>query len=84
MFLLYGLDRDDVDYVMDTFPIVRRNDEKAHGEFRTKRLILERYDALVTAARTGAPYRTPLDPPPADPRCAHDPSTRPDWADTYA
>jgi hypothetical protein len=84
MFLLYGLDRDDVDYVLDTFPIVRRNDEKAHGEFRTKRLILERYDALVTAARTGAPYRTPLDPPPADPRCAHDPSTRPDWADTYA
>jgi hypothetical protein len=84
MFLLFGLDRDDVDYVMDTFPIVRRNDEKAYGEYRTKRLILERYDALVHASRTGRVYESPLDSSPAGPRCAHDPSTRPDRADLYA
>ena len=41
-----------------TFPIVRRKDEALHGEYRTKRLILERYDALAEAARsTGAVLR---------------------------
>jgi hypothetical protein len=74
-FHLYGLSRDDVDYVMDTFPIVRKNDEKAHGEYRTKRVILEIYDDMAAAARTGVPYATRLDPPPADPRVAH-PDTR--------
>jgi hypothetical protein len=69
-FHLYALPRDDVDYVMDTFPIVRRKDEKAHGEYLTKRLILERYDALADAIASGVPYQTVLDPPPADPSLA--------------
>jgi hypothetical protein len=71
-FHLYRLSRDDADYVMDTFPIVRKNDEKAHGEYRSKRVILEIYDAMTDAARTGVPYRTRLDPPPADTRVAHE------------
>jgi hypothetical protein len=74
-FHLYGLNRDDTAYVMDTFPIVRKNDEKAHGEYRTKRVILEIYDAMVEAECTGKPYLTRLDPPPADPGVAH-PDTR--------
>ena len=45
-FHLYGIERDEVDYVIDTFPIVRRKDEAKHGEYRTKRVILEIYDAL--------------------------------------
>jgi N-6 DNA Methylase len=63
-FLLYGIERDDVDYIMETFPIVKRKDEKRTGSFRTKELILEVYDAMVEAARTGKPYQTILDPPP--------------------
>jgi hypothetical protein len=43
MFHLYGLPEEDVDYVMDQFPIVKRKDEKAHGEYRTKQVVLERY-----------------------------------------
>ena len=39
---LYGLDREEAEYVMETFPIVRRKDEAAHGEYLTKRLVLER------------------------------------------
>jgi hypothetical protein len=63
-----------VAYIMDTFPIVRRRDEeKYHGDFRTKRVILEMYDAMADAIRTGQPYKTRLDPPPADPRCCHPP-----------
>lgn len=79
-FHLYGIERDDVDYIMDTFPIVRRKDEAAHGEYRTKRLILERYDALAEAAANSTEYQTVLNPPPADPSCAHPESTRPEWA----
>ncbi|MBI4516860.1 MAG: hypothetical protein HY699_13705 [Deltaproteobacteria bacterium] len=41
------------------------------GEYRTKRVILEIYDALQRAIATGVPYETRLDPPPADPRVAH-------------
>ena len=70
-FFLYGLSREDIDYVMDSFPVVRKNDEKAHGEYRTKRVILETYDALAKAAQTGKPYRTPLDPLPASPGASH-------------
>jgi hypothetical protein len=70
-FHLYGVARDDVDYVMDSFPIVRRKDEAAHGEYRTKRLILERYDTMAEAMASQKAYETPLVPEPADPSGAH-------------
>lgn len=71
-FHLYGLEREDVDYVMDTFPIVRRKDEAKRREYRTKRLIVERYDAMREAIGSGSSYVTPLVPGPANPSCAHD------------
>jgi len=80
-FHLYGVERDDVDYVMETFPIVRCKDQKAHGEYRTKRVILEIHDEMVPAMATGEPYRIRLDPPPADPRVAHSWDTKPEWVE---
>ena len=65
--------RDAVDYIMDTFPILRRKNENRYGEYRTKRVILDMYDAMQVAAATGEPYRTVLDPPPADRTCCHPP-----------
>jgi hypothetical protein len=35
-------------------------------DHRTKRVILKIYDALAKPIRTGQPYQTRLDPPPAD------------------
>lgn len=63
--------RDAVDYTMDTFPIVRRKDRQRYGDYRTKLLILEIYDAMQSAAAMGTSYRTVLDPPPGDRRCCH-------------
>ncbi|MCG7285446.1 N-6 DNA methylase [Cellulomonas sp. ACRRI] len=63
MFVLYGLDRDEVEHVMDSFFVVRKYEQRDHGEFRTKRLILEAYDAMTDAAASGAFYVSPLDPP---------------------
>jgi hypothetical protein len=70
-FHLYGIPRADVDYIMDTFPIVRRNDEQKYGDYRTKDLILEIYDELQRAIDTGKPFVSRLDPPPGDPRATH-------------
>ncbi|MCK5074257.1 MAG: N-6 DNA methylase, partial [Bacteriovoracaceae bacterium] len=41
---LYGISKDDLDYILDTFPIVKRKDEAKYGTYRTKDLILEYYD----------------------------------------
>ena len=38
--------RDAVACILDAFPGVRREDEATHGEYRTKRVILEIYDAM--------------------------------------
>ena len=60
MFHVYGVNRDDADYIMETFPIVKRKDVDQHGEYRTKLLILESYDAMAVAIATGEPYRSPF------------------------
>lgn len=70
-FKLYGLNREEVDYVMETFPIVKRKDIEKYGEYRTKRVILEIFDEMLECERTGRKYQTRLDPPPADPSVAH-------------
>ena len=46
-FHLYGIKRDDAEYILETFPIVREQDEKAHGRFLTKDLILAYMNAVA-------------------------------------
>jgi hypothetical protein len=55
-FHLYGIPAEDVAYIMDTFPIVRRKDEGQYGTYRTKETILAIYEKMAAAA--GSPYRT--------------------------
>ena len=85
-FHLYRIARDDVDYILETFPIVKRKDEAAHGEYLTKRIILEMYDQMAALPQISVPapkgegdYRVPdvaqwvtwLEPEPASPLVAH-------------
>ncbi|MFE0676147.1 Eco57I restriction-modification methylase domain-containing protein [Streptomyces sp. NPDC058867] len=72
-FHLYGINRDDTAYILDTFNVTRDNDIKAHGEYRTKNLILAEYDRMADAGVTlenplteGADgtYKSTLTPPP--------------------
>src|SRR5690606_7812561 len=51
-FLLYGLDRGEASYVLGTFPIVREQDERAFGRYRTRDLVLGYMNALA-AGDTG-------------------------------
>jgi hypothetical protein len=64
MLHVYGLDRQDAEHVLESFFVMRKYEERDHGEFRTKRLVLAAYDAMTEAARTGVPFISPLDPPP--------------------
>jgi hypothetical protein len=70
-FHLYGLNRDDTAYILDTFPIVKRKDEEKFGAYRTKDRILELYDALAECQRTGQAFVSPLNPVPASMAAAH-------------
>ena len=46
-FQLYGLTRDEAEYVLSTFPIVQREDEAEFGTYRTRDLILAYMNALT-------------------------------------
>lgn len=43
---LYGLSRDDFAYILDTFPVLKKKEEKAFGEFMSRRKCLEEYDRI--------------------------------------
>ncbi|MER5582532.1 DNA methyltransferase [Streptomyces asoensis] len=64
LFHVYGLSHADVEYVMDTFPTVRKREEALQGTYRTKDLILDIYDRMENARAADDEYRTVLDPPP--------------------
>jgi len=74
----FSTPRDAVDYIMETFPIVKRKDEQAHGRYRTKDTILEIYDEMAEVIRQNAAavaagrqpsarYQSRLDPLPGPP-----------------
>ncbi len=82
---LYGLDRNQADWVLDSFTVLRKYEERDHGEFRTRRLVLTAYDAMAEAKTLGTAYRTPLSPPPADIGLCHgadDSKPAPVWQPT--
>ncbi|MEZ4321151.1 MAG: N-6 DNA methylase [Myxococcota bacterium] len=62
-FHLYSIARDDAEYILGTFDVLERADIRQHGEFRTRRVVLECYDGLARAVATGQPYVSPLGPP---------------------
>ena len=40
MLHVYGLSRTEAEHVLDSFPVVRKYDERDHGEYLTRRLVL--------------------------------------------
>ncbi len=76
-FHLYGISRDDADYVLETFQSesggLKNNEIAKYGEYRTKNLILAEYDRMAAAGLTletpldeseSGTYRSTLTPPP--------------------
>ena len=44
---LYGLKKEEMDYILETFPIVKRKDIARYGSYRTKETILQLYDEFA-------------------------------------
>ncbi len=51
-FHLYGISREDADYILSTFPIVRRQDEASFNRYRTRNLIRAYMNALKAGDTT--------------------------------
>jgi hypothetical protein len=63
MLHVYGLTRVEAEHVLDSFPIVRKYEERDHGEYRTRRLVLEAYDRMTAAsARSGSGWMSLAEP----------------------
>jgi len=52
---LYSISRQDLDYIVDTFPIVKRKDKEKYGTYRTKDLILQYFDKYTGKFTSGEP-----------------------------
>ena len=57
---VYGLSRKKAEHVLDSFIVVRKYEERDHGEYRTKRLVLEAYDRMAAAIANGGKGWKPL------------------------
>ncbi|MEJ8278194.1 hypothetical protein [Pseudonocardia spirodelae] len=62
---VYGLDRTEAEHVLDSFFVVRKYEVRDHGEFRTKRLVLDAYDRMAAATARGGHGWLPLADVPA-------------------
>ena len=74
-FHLYGISRDDADYILETFQSesggLKHNEIAKYGHYRTKDLVLAEYDrmaavgvSLTTPLVDGENYTSTLTPPP--------------------
>lgn len=73
---LYGLTRDELRYILDpadvmgadypseTFRVLKNNEKKEFGEYRTQRLVLREFDRMTLAEANGEEYTSLLVPPP--------------------
>jgi hypothetical protein len=66
MFHAYGIETGDLEYILSTFPIVKKQDEQEYGSYRTAQVIREVFDGMQQAAAAGNAYQTRLKSEPAD------------------
>lgn len=74
---VYGLTRQEAEHVLDSFFVVRKYEERDHGEFRTKRLVLDAYDRMAAAITNGGTGWSPLADIPAGHGPRHSAATAP-------
>ena len=63
-FHLYGLDEEDTAYILDQFPVLEKNERKAHNRYQTKELVLAYHRALAAGDTANT-----ITLPPAPPDC---------------
>lgn len=75
---LYGLIRDELSYILDpadvmgddypseTFRVLKNNELREFGEYRTQHLVLREFDRMILADARGEAFVSLLDPPPGE------------------
>jgi len=43
---LYGLTKEELEYILTTFPVLEKNEVREFGEYRTRRLVLEAWERM--------------------------------------
>ncbi|TBH10157.1 Eco57I restriction-modification methylase domain-containing protein [Rhizobium leguminosarum] len=69
---LYGLEKEQAEWILDSFTVLRKYEERDYDGFLTKQLVLAAYDAMTEAKAAGIAYVSTLSPPPADPSLCHE------------
>lgn len=64
MFHIYGLNRSETGHVLDSFRVLCETEQRERGEYRTKRLVLDAFDAMSEAAASGKTFVSTLVPAP--------------------
>jgi hypothetical protein len=49
-FHIYGLTQPEAEHVLDSFRVMHKYEDRDHGEYRTRRLVLDAYDRMSKAA----------------------------------
>jgi hypothetical protein len=55
---IYGFQRGDVEYILGTFRTLAATEERLHGEYRTRRLVIAAYDRMTDAIHAGGGWST--------------------------
>jgi hypothetical protein len=72
-FHIFGVGREDVEHVLDSFGLVRDREAFEFGEFRTKLLILDIFDRIQNAIDSGDTFESSLSPSPGSDEARHQP-----------
>jgi hypothetical protein len=70
-FYIFGLRREDVEHVLDSFGLVRNRDISEFGEYWTKRIILDIFDRMQNAVDSGRAFESSLEPGPGSDEIRH-------------
>ncbi|GAA5155837.1 N-6 DNA methylase [Pseudonocardia eucalypti] len=57
---VFGLTRPEAEHVLDSFLVLRKYEERDHGDYRTRRLVLDAYDRMAAASARGGTGWSPL------------------------
>jgi hypothetical protein len=68
---MYGLSREEAEWLLDSFTVLRKYQERDLGEYRTKKVVLEIFDEISSAIQFGHQYESRLNPLPGDPSLCH-------------
>lgn len=70
-FHLYRISPKEVEYILDTFNLIKDKDIEKYQYYRTKEQILEIYNELLRCKINKVSYKSNLNPSPSDIRCTH-------------